>query len=448
MRTHHLLPRRRTHRLATADHLRRIGRALALGLLPGLVALAPTATGAASAEPAARATALRPMAPVSPDLVGLPAISRELADVPVSGRAVDVALARYEAADGSLTLAQARRAGLDGSRAGRLARLRQLEATRAAATARAAGARARLDQVSAAIAELGISLFVTGGSAARLDAALVAEQPSVNDQDRRDVLGSASLDVLLAERTAYRARFEEAAAQAEAAATEVEALRAEAAAAGAERPGAIEAEMAAAPPVAEQRAAYESARVLGLVEDVDFPLVALDAYVRAARSVAKEVPACGVEWWALAGISRVEGRHGTYGGSSLDERGDTTKHIIGIQLNGTNETQVVPDSDGGSLDRDPAYDRAVGPMQFIPGTWSRFAADGNGDGVATPFNLYDATLAAARYLCQASQGLGGDDGLRRAYLAYNRSIAYVESVLGWARQYEDRVRLEVAPPTD
>ena len=33
-------------------------------------------------------------------------------------------------------------------------------------------------------------------------------------------------------------------------------------------------------------------------------------------------------------------------------------------------------------------------MQFIPSTWSRYAADGNGDGVADPQNLYDAAHAA------------------------------------------------------
>ena len=108
MRTHHPLLRRRTRRPATVARLRgRIGRGLALAVLPGLVALAPTATGAPITDVAAtRAAARRPMAPVSPDLAGLPAISRELADVPVSGRAVDVALARYEAVDGNLTLAQ------------------------------------------------------------------------------------------------------------------------------------------------------------------------------------------------------------------------------------------------------------------------------------------------------------------------------------------------------
>jgi len=146
-----------------------------------------------------------------------------------------------------------------------------------------------------------------------------------------------------------------------------------------------------------------------------------------------------VRWWGLAGISRVEGRHGTYGGASLEADGDTTDRIIGIRLDGTRATAVVGDSDGGSLDGDAAYDRAVGPMQFIPETWRRFQADGNADGVASPFNLYDATLAAARYLCRASHGLDADTGLRTAYFAYNHSLPYVDTVLRFARLYEDSV---------
>jgi len=249
------------------------------------------------------------------------------------------------------------------------------------------------------------------------------------------------MDVLLAERAAYTARLREAEDRIDAAQAELADLEDQRLVLGQHRPAAVDAEVAAAAPVAAERVVYENARVLATVEGVDFTLVALDAYHRAAASTAAEDPACAVRWWAIAGISRVEGNHGTYGGAALDERGDATKRIIGIQLNGTNNTQVVPDSDGGELDGDPAYDRAVGPMQFIPQTWRRFAADGNEDDVTTPFNLYDATLAAARYLCRSSSGLDADDGLRAAYFSYNHSDVYVDRVLSFARRYERSISL-------
>ncbi|MCB9373720.1 MAG: lytic transglycosylase domain-containing protein [Microthrixaceae bacterium] len=188
-------------------------------------------------------------------------------------------------------------------------------------------------------------------------------------------------------------------------------------------------EIELAPRVAE-------ARVLARVDGVDFPLVALDAYYRGAETVADEDPACGLEWWALAGISRVEGRHGTFGGSELEADGDVTKPIIGIPLPAIGET------DGGVLDGDPTVDHAVGPMQFIPSTWRRWGRDGNGDGVADPQNLYDAARSAAAYLCASGPGLGEDAGLRRAYFSYNHSQAYVEQVLGHAREYQRAVPLD------
>ncbi len=48
----------------------------------------------------------------------------------------------------------------------------------------------------------------------------------------------------------------------------------------------------------------------------------------------------------------------------------------------------------------PTYDRAVGPMQFLPGTWGRWGSDGDRDGVSDPQDVDDAALAAARYLCE------------------------------------------------
>ena len=58
--------------------------------------------------------------------------------------------------------------------------------------------------------------------------------------------------------------------------------------------------------------------------------------------------------------------------------------IYGIPLNGSNNTAVIRDTDGGTYDRDLTWDRAVGPMQFIPGTWRTVGVDANGDGRKDP----------------------------------------------------------------
>ena len=126
----------------------------------------------------------------------------------------------------------------------------------------------------------------------------------------------------------------------------------------------------------------------------------LDAYVKAATALAFEKPACGLRWTALAGIGRTESGHGTFGGAVVQPNGDLTRPIVGIPLDGENGTAVIGDSDGGALDTDPDFDRAVGPMQFIPTSWQTLGRDGNGDGVSDPQNMYDAALAAAGLLCR------------------------------------------------
>jgi membrane-bound lytic murein transglycosylase B len=184
------------------------------------------------------------------------------------------------------------------------------------------------------------------------------------------------------------------------------------------------------------RKAVADSRMTAQVIGADFPLVAMDAFWRAAGKVNGEAPGCGLRWTILAGISRVEGVHGTWAGSSLDGDGATTKRITGPPLNGERNTAVVRDSDGGLWDDDTTWDRGVGPMGFIPSSWRIFGSDGNGDGNFDPHNIYDAAEASARLLCWASAGLDAEEGLRAALFRYNRSQRYVDIVVGYIRSYD------------
>ncbi|WP_143448691.1 lytic transglycosylase domain-containing protein [Kineosporia sp. A_224] len=192
---------------------------------------------------------------------------------------------------------------------------------------------------------------------------------------------------------------------------------------------------AAAPAAAPARGAAGTAgpqRLRGWAEGlsprVGVPAVALAAYGAAEVRLAAEDPACHLSWVALAGIGAVESDHGRFRGAALGADGRSDPPVVGIPLDG-NGVAAVADSDGGRFDGDAVHDRAVGAMQFIPGTWRRWGADGDGDGVADPFVLPDAALAAGRYLCHAGAGdLRDGAAWRRAVLAYNASSAYVARV--------------------
>ena len=92
------------------------------------------------------------------------------------------------------------------------------------------------------------------------------------------------------------------------------------------------------------------------------------------------------------------------------------------------------------------YARAMGPMQFLPGTWARYASDGDGDGKADPQNLFDASLAAARYLCSGGLNLRDPSQVMAAILRYNNSMPYAQNVLGWAAAYATGVVPVDLPP--
>src|SRR3954447_21937469 len=179
--------------------------------------------------------------------------------------------------------------------------------------------------------------------------------------------------------------------------------------------------------------------------DHDLPAAALRAYRHAARSV-EATSGCSIPWTLLAGIGRVESDHGRYGGSVLGNDGVPRPAIIGVALNGAGPVAAIRDTDNGRFDGDRQWDRAVGPMQFIPSTWRTAGRDGDGDGVKSPNDIDDAALAAAAYLCRTSGRLDDASAQRSAVFSYNASDYYVDLVTAFARGYRTGVFEIPSPP--
>ncbi|MFI8266667.1 NlpC/P60 family protein [Streptomyces sp. NPDC085665] len=168
------------------------------------------------------------------------------------------------------------------------------------------------------------------------------------------------------------------------------------------------------------------------------PARILTAYLTGASQVSAYVPGCqGMRWQILAGIARVESDHAA--GRQIAANGDITPPITGPRLDGSGaggNTTAIPDTDGGAWDGDAAYERAVGPFQFLPETFRAYGKDGNGDGIISPHNADDAATAAAVYLCGNGRDLTDRDQLRAALHTYNASWAYVDDVVSGIDRYD------------
>jgi membrane-bound lytic murein transglycosylase B len=170
------------------------------------------------------------------------------------------------------------------------------------------------------------------------------------------------------------------------------------------------------------------------------PLVALQAYALAELAATQRNPGCNLRWTTLAGIGRNESNHGRSGNATLSNDGKSTPPIYGPPLDGTANNRAIPDTDQGRLDGDSTWDRAIGPMQFIPSTWTKYAVDADGDGTSDPHDIDDAALASANYLCAGGRNLATAEGWWGAILAYNNVQTYAQNVFNAANDYGIRSR--------
>ena len=166
------------------------------------------------------------------------------------------------------------------------------------------------------------------------------------------------------------------------------------------------------------------------------PPAALAAYVTAARTTNRSDPGCHLRWWLLAGIGLVESDHARSGGStSAKWNGIARPPIYGPRLDGSQGFAAIRDTDRGALDGDKKWDRAVGPMQFLPSTWRSWGGTGAHGRMRDPQDIRAAAVATAGYLCAGSADLSQLQGLATAVYSYNHSFDYVRLVLSVAARY-------------
>lgn len=400
-------------------------------LAPMVGAARPTTTGA---RPGQELLSLSELLPdptiIHPDIAA--AVDVDFSGIGSAAQNLSQARADLIEASNRGTVAGARLGSLEVARRLNEADLKRSQSAESMATAVA-------DRNSAELGQFAVEAFVVG------DEKMLEELTMRGQVDPRDTLANDVGSLL-------RDISDEAAAQA-AAATSAREERTSALQAVIDETAIVQAERLTAAADADDalrrverfEPAFEEALMTAPVERLDFPIVVLDAYYRAELQMAGDRPGCQVHWYQLAAIGRVESGHGTYRGSSVGGDGLTTGRILGPVLDGTRFASI-PDTDGGLHDGDTVWDRAVGPMQFIPSSWKLFGRDGNGDDFDDPHNIYDAALAAAEHLCRAHNGLDQPERYRQALFGYNRSAAYGQMVMGYAEGY--RAAVDLRPDSD
>jgi membrane-bound lytic murein transglycosylase B len=172
------------------------------------------------------------------------------------------------------------------------------------------------------------------------------------------------------------------------------------------------------------------------------PAPAVRAYGDAELTLRREQPHCHLSWNTLAGLGWVESQHGTIGSRTLGASGLSSRPVIGPALDGTGDFAAIrPTPAATAWHGDATWDHAVGPPQFLHSSWTRWGADGDGDGTNDPLDIDDAAYSAGRYLCADGHDLSTAAGWNAAIWSYNHDRNYVLAVLSAANTYASRINV-------
>ena len=142
---------------------------------------------------------------------------------------------------------------------------------------------------------------------------------------------------------------------------------------------------------------------------------------------------CSVSAELLGAIGIAVSDHGLVRGASYSADGTLQPELYGESGDGSRANlATLIDTDFGAIDGDEVWDRPVGPFQLLPVSWRLHGGDANGDGIEDPQNLWDASAAAAEFLCAMGAGPEGNDV--RALRTYTGSDGLSQRVLGLYEQ--------------
>jgi Transglycosylase SLT domain len=185
-------------------------------------------------------------------------------------------------------------------------------------------------------------------------------------------------------------------------------------------------------PAADVVASRDLARELGAVPDSVVVLAAPDLKTAALKTAVERLAGDAVTVTLLrapdVGPSALTGRPKDWRELYVD----SARYCPGLRWQVLAAIGQVESAHGKHLG--PSSAGALGPMQFMPATWSAYGLDGDGDGTADIMNPLDAVPSAAHYLCRSGASRG-ESGLYDAVFAYNHADWYVQKVLGLAAQY-------------